>query len=128
MSAPIASDLTTRTLMAALRGTALQQRLVANNLANLETPGYRARHATFEDELRAALRAEREDHRRDAVTTVQARVTASAAPPRPDGNNVDIEVEMSALAEAAARYEILTRLLDRHLEMVGVAIGDGRSA
>lgn len=128
MADPITSDLTTRALTAALDGTALQQRLAASNLANLETPGYRARRASFEDDLRAALRAERADGRAGAVAGVQPRITPTADAPRADGNNVDIEAEMTGLTEAAARYEVLTRLLDKHLAMIGVAIGDGRSA
>jgi len=128
MPDPIMADLTTRTLTAALDGTALQQRLAATNLANLETPGYCARRASFEDELRGALRAERQDGRSGAVASAPARVALTADAPRADGNNVSIEAEMTGLAEAGARYEVLTRLLDKHLAMIGVAIGDGRSA
>ncbi len=122
------ADVTTRALAAALDGTATQQRAAANNLANLETPGYRARHASFQDRLARALAAERRGDGTEEIAQVQARVEMSAHPAGPDGNNVDIEAEMTGLAEASARYEILTRLLDRHLAMVGVAIGDGRSS
>lgn len=127
MADPITSDLTTRVLLAALDGTALQQRLSATNLANLETPGYQARRASFESRLRAALLSERRDGRAGAVASVQPRVAATTDAPRADGNNVDIEAEMTGLTEASARYEVLTRLLDKHLAMLGVAIGDGRS-
>lgn len=128
MDSTLMADLTTRTLAAALDGTATQQRLAAGNLANLETPGYRARHASFEDRLARALAAERSGDGTAEVTQVQARVEMSADPAGPDGNNVSIEAEMTGLSEAGARYEMLTRLLDRHLAMVGVAIGDGRSS
>ncbi len=121
-------DLTTGALVAALDGTATQQRLAAANLANLETPGYRARHASFEDRLAQALAAARSGDGTAAIAHVQARVAMSADPAGPDGNNVNIEAEMTGLLEASARYEILTRLLDRHLAMVGIAIGDGRSS
>ncbi len=127
MSDAMMTDLTTRAVVAALDGTAMQQRLAANNLANLETPGYRAHHADFQDRLRQALRAERRGDGAADLDELSPQVRATADPPRPDGNNVSIESEMTGLAEATTRYEILTRLLDRRFAMIGVAIGDGRA-
>ncbi len=120
-------DLTGRVVMAALDGASAQQRLAANNIANIETPGYRACHARFEDQLRRALRAVREGDGRNDPAQVQPRIEPSDDPPRPDGNNVSLEREMAELAEATTRYEILTRLLNRRFEMISVVIGDGRT-
>lgn len=120
-------DLTSRVVMAALDGASAQQRLVANNLANIETPGYRACHAAFEDQLRQALRAVREANGHDDLAQVQPRIEPSDDAPRPDGNNVSLEREMAELTEATARYEILSRLLNRRFEMISVVIGDGRT-
>ncbi|MGD9498022.1 MAG: flagellar basal body rod protein FlgB [Armatimonadota bacterium] len=128
MADPIMADLTTRALLAALDGTAAQQRLAANNLANLETPGYRAHHASFEAQLRRALGAQRRGHAGPQLKDVPPQVQPTAGPAGPDGNTVSIEREMTALAEATARYEVITRLLDRRLAMIGVAIGDGRQS
>ena len=117
----------------ALDGTALQQRLIANNLANLETPGFIASHAEFEDLLRSALAAEGRLGERShgaepsPLERVEPRIVRSTAQPMSaDGNNVDIEAEMTALSETSLRYEALTRLLRKKLQMVGTAIGDGR--
>lgn len=121
------ADLTTRTLEAALSGASTQHRVAANNLANIETPGYTARHASFQDQLRAALSKERAGIQPGAVEAVKPALTPTGDPAGPDGNNVSIESEMMVLGEASARYQALTRLLDRKLQMVGTAIGDGRS-
>ena len=43
-----------------------------------------------------------------------------------DGNNVDIEREMTELSEATLRYEAMARLIRRRFQMLGTAIGDGR--
>ena len=167
MSQRLVTDVTTLALERALDGAALQQRLIANNLANLETPGFIARHARFQDSLRAALAAERSafakgtTHKRGRRTlanaaprlsalrpspglqgtsraasrrtgqsplaAVRPAVAASPAPPtQPNGNNGNIEAEMTALSESVLQYEVLTRLLSTKLGMVGVAIGDGK--
>ncbi|MGC9318393.1 MAG: flagellar basal body rod protein FlgB [Armatimonadota bacterium] len=128
MADGLSLDLTSRLLHAALSCTAAQQRLAANNLANLETPGYVAHRASFQDRLQAALEAELEGRWVGALAGVRPRLSPAPDPPGPDGNNVNVEAEMVGLAEATARYETLSRMLDRKLEMIGVAIGDGRQA
>lgn len=119
------ADLTTRVLEAALDGASAQHRVAANNLANIETPGYIAQRVTFEQSLRAALRAEG-DGQPGAVARVRPALSPTGDPAGPDGNNVSIEGEMIALGEASGRYQALARLIDRKLQMVGTAIGDGR--
>jgi len=122
------ADRTTAALRRALDAASLQQRVVANNIANLETPGYVARRVDFQDTLRAALQADR-DGDETALEQVAPLVTRDPSPPAsPGGNNVDIEREMTLLGEAGLRYEALTRLLRRKFEMLGTAIGDGRRA
>jgi flagellar basal-body rod protein FlgB len=121
------SDLTTRALERALDGAALQHRVSANNLANVETPGYTAKRVSFEQQLRSAVQAEGCGERAGAIARVRPRISATGDPAGPDGNNVDIESEMTMLGEAALRYQALTRMLSRKLDMVGAAIGDGRS-
>ncbi|MFW5867836.1 MAG: flagellar basal body rod protein FlgB [Armatimonadota bacterium] len=121
------ADLTTRVLESALDGVAVQHRVAANNLANIETPGYAAKRVTFEEQLRSAVRAEERGERPGAVARVRPSIAATGEPAGSDGNNVSIEDEMTELGAAALRYQTLTRLLDRKLQMVGTAIGDGRS-
>lgn len=127
MADGMVTDLTARCLHTALDCTATQQRVVANNLANIETPGYTAQHARFEQRLASALAAEREGSSDRGLSRVSAQVAPTADAPGPDGNNVNVEAEMSSLAEATTRYQALVKLLDRKMDMVGVALGDGRS-
>jgi flagellar basal-body rod protein FlgB len=121
------ADLTTRTLQSALDCTAARHRVAANNLANVETPGYTAQRVTFEDRLRDAVRAQRAGRRPGAIESIRPSLSPSGQPAGPDGNNVSVEAEMMTLGEAALRYQALTKMLDRKLQMVGAAIGDGRS-
>lgn len=126
----IISDVTLAALQAALDGTALQQRTIAGNIANLETPGYVARRVSFEDSLRSAIAATREGRGDvgEPLARAGASVTRDPSPPGPDGNNVDIEREMTELSEAGLRYEALVRLIRRKFQMLGTAIGDGRQS
>lgn len=121
------ADLTTRVLQKALDCTAAQQRVVAGNLANLETPGYVAREVRFEEQLRAAIRAEQRGDEHRGLRSVAPVTGRSSAAARADGNNVSLETEMLSLGEATLRYQMLTRMIDRRLGMLGTAIGDGRS-
>jgi len=70
------SDVSTRALQAALKGLDERQRVIADNVANVETPGFRAGVVNFEDSLRTAL-AEGSD-----VSDATATVTSSQAPTR----------------------------------------------
>ena len=120
------TDLATRALEVALGCTATQHRVATNNLANIETPGYQAKRVTFEDRLERAVRAE-QGGAKGALASMQPELSDTGDPAGPDGNNVSIEGEMLMMGEATERYQMLTRLLDRKLQMIGTAIGDGRS-
>jgi flagellar basal-body rod protein FlgB len=121
------ADLATRTLEAAMDGVSAQHRVAANNIANIETPGYTAQRVSFQEQLQTAYRRERSGQQPGALGTVRHSLNPTADPAGPDGNNVSIEGEMTAIGEAAARYQALTRMLNRKFQMVGTAIGDGRS-
>ncbi|MFW6437425.1 MAG: flagellar basal body rod protein FlgB [Armatimonadota bacterium] len=121
------TDLTTRVLEAALDGASAQHRVAANNLANVETPGYSAQRVRFEEQLRAALRAELAGASHGAIEGARPSIATTTDPAGPDGNNVSVEWEMTELGEAGLRYQMLTRMLDRRLQMIGTAIGDGRN-
>lgn len=106
----------------ALQGLARRQEAVATNIANVDTPGYRRTDVSFEGELRAQLETRRRlattDPRHFAVAPVgegllqtaldgaQGRTRAG----RNDGNDVDIDYEMTRLAETSLRYQLLTQV------------------
>lgn len=75
-------------LRGSLNGLALQQRAILHNLANLETPGYKAKNVAFEDTLKGA------GGRYDLKAHI---LTDDATSIRPDGNNVDADAESMKL-------------------------------
>ena len=125
------NDTTTAALEKALQGQAMRQRAVANNIANVDTPGYRPQRVEFEAQLQAALSREWDSETAatrsvDAVTAEESTPTVAAL--RRDGNAVDIEHEMVALAESGLQHQVLVRLLSKKMQMLkSVATEGGRT-
>lgn len=80
-------DITTSGVTAALDGLAARQDVRAHNVANAETPGFRAMQVNFEDSLRDALR-------RGAPERMESTEIASPTIVNANGNSVDLETEM----------------------------------
>jgi flagellar basal-body rod protein FlgB len=121
MSTPLShvgpSDLLTRLLSAASE----RGRVLAENLANANTPGYQRRELHFEDLLRRAVDAG------DELSRVAPRVELDAiSPARADGNNVTLEQELGALRENRLVYEAYAAILATRTELVRASIEQGR--
>ncbi|MBX9246631.1 flagellar biosynthesis protein FlgB [Actinotalea ferrariae] len=88
----------------ALDGLSLRQRVIADNIANIQTPGFRAGRVSFEDALRQAV-----GDGSGAVTSTRSR---SLAATRLDGNNVNLDTETLSNIETNLRYQLATRAVD----------------
>lgn len=97
----------------ALDAASLRQQVIAHNLANANTPGFKRQEVQFETQLTEALNARNSSegpsgfNRMDNVTPRV--VTLNSTSERTDGNNVDMEAENVLLAENTLRYEALTQ-------------------
>lgn len=117
----VGNDLTARILERGIEASGLRHRVQAHNIANSNTPGFKRTRVEFEQHLATAL-AEGTDP--DAIRPVM--VTEEMTLARPDGNNIDIEGEMTALAENQLWYAALTRQLSDHFARLRMVIHDGR--
>ena len=113
-----ASDPVTSTLRAALDGLALRERVAANDIANVDTPGFTASTVGFEDNLRAALA----DGVVDPEETAPV-VTSSPEAPGLNGNNVDLGAETMTQMQATFRYQLLSRAVGDRYALIRHAIG-----
>jgi flagellar basal-body rod protein FlgB len=95
-----------------------QAKLTAQNMANIDTPGYRAVGMDFESEMREALHDAAAN--RDAQP-VHVRFEDGLIA-RPDGNNVSMDRESLNLAEAQLRYRTGISLLRQQYQMTMNAI------
>jgi flagellar basal-body rod protein FlgB len=121
----------------ALDASWLRQQVIANNIANVETPGYKRWEVSFEKQLQRAL-AEGENlslarthpahfGRAPSLGDVQPQVyQVLDSSYRNDGNNVDIDAEMAKQTANYLNYNLLTRLVTGHLEMLRIAVTEGR--
>jgi flagellar basal-body rod protein FlgB len=96
-----------------------RQKLVASNIANADTPGYKTQDINFQQELQNAV-----------AGSAPAAQEVSGLAVRNDGNNVSLDRESRLLAENALRFNIASNLLRSELKMVRMAIegGGGQSA
>lgn len=116
----IGKDMASRILERGLEAASLRQRILANNIANVGTAGFKRSRVEFEDQLAVAL-SEGKDP--DSVAPTVAVDEDSLG--RPDGNNVDVELEMTRMAENNIYYAALTRELSEQFARLRMAI-DGR--
>jgi flagellar basal-body rod protein FlgB len=95
---------------------ATRQKLVASNIANAETPGYRTVDIDFESEFRGL------------VAGGQPRaVEVSGLEVNHDGNNVNLDREARLLAENGLRFQVAEALLKGQVQAVREAISGGGS-
>jgi len=87
-----------------------ETKLTAANMANIDTPGYRAQGMDFEAEMREAMNAEEGvlPERPVKIRPVDGLIA------RPDGNDVSMDRESLNLAESQLRYKTGIALL--HIE------------
>ncbi len=127
-------DFTLDVLQRALDASVLRQKVIAENIANVDTPFYKRKEVVFEDELKKAL-DEKEPILRLKVTNPKhiENIESTQLPDpkvkvvddivfRRDRNNVDIEKELVDLAKNNILYTGLTRFVSTKFSMLRGAI------
>jgi len=117
-------------LRAAMSGLAARQRTIANNVANVDTPNFKASEVRFEDTLKSAMTRAARGFTPTSQTALNAAASQSklvdATNSRGDGNNVDIDREMEALSEANLTYSALTQAMSTRISILRNVISGGR--
>lgn len=119
-------------LRRALDVSHLRNKVIAENLANSETPGFKAGKIDFQKamsdaEIGADLAVSRTNskHLAPSATKAGIRVEKSERQARADGNNVDQEIEIVNMSENTIIYNTATEILSRKLKMIDFAIEEG---
>jgi flagellar basal-body rod protein FlgB len=92
-----------------------RQKLVASNIANLDTPGYKTKDIDFQFEFMSLTK--------DASANV---VDAPGLLVKNDGNNVSMDREARLLAENALRFNLATTLIRSQFKLINSAIQEGK--
>lgn len=100
-----------------------RQRVLAGNLANIDTPGYRAKDLAFTEELE---RVDAADRSKGTLRYETEETTRDDEVPDQDGNTVSLESQIARMDETTLRYRSLAELLSRRIGMLRYAAGDGR--
>lgn len=131
-------DKTTQALGTTINMRLMKQNVISSNIANAETPGFHSKKLEFEDALSRALDI---DGLRGMSTSdgshfsVGGGSVAHTAPEiyedpdgaiNNDGNTVDVEKEMSSLAENSIMYKAALQLINKKLAALKYAAGEGR--
>ena len=90
--------------------------VIASNMANVDTPGYRTKDIDFQHEMARAMTAPEGSSARVAVKDVSGLLE------RPDGNNVDVDRESLKLSETQLQYQMGTQLVKDRFHELLVAI------
>jgi flagellar basal-body rod protein FlgB len=100
-----------------LDASALRHRVIAQNIANVNTPGYKRLEVAFEGELKQALALPG-----GGTGYVAPTVIPTDAPERVDGNTVDIDREMNEVAKNGLLYQAMSQILASRLGSLRSAI------
>ncbi|WP_366922998.1 flagellar basal body rod protein FlgB [Metallumcola ferriviriculae] len=119
------NDVTSQLLTKALNVGAIRQRVISNNIANINTPGFKRSFVTFEDQLQEAL-ARTEGFANKQVGVKPEIIQDESSSMRQDGNNVDMDKEMANLAMNSINYSTAARQLNKKFAMLRYVITEGR--
>jgi flagellar basal-body rod protein FlgB len=141
------NDPTSKVLRTALSGLQQRQQVIADNMANVDTPNYKAKAVSFEDALKTelagpprqapkllklGLETTHENHIPlqpvvNGATPAKPETFVSAdGTLREDGNTVDVEREMAKLAETQIMYNAVGQLAASKFGVLRTAINEGR--
>lgn len=119
------SALTIESVRLALGAAGLRQRVIADNIANVNSPDHVRMRVVFEAQLAQALAAAQGvDDPAEAVSMLQA--GAPTLEVDPVQGKVELDEEMAALSSNSLRYNALTRGLSRYMSIASLIASSAR--
>ena len=109
------NDVTMTALHSMLRGLSARQTAIADNIANVETPGYTAKTVDFETSLREALAS-------GGAPDVNPSTSLTTDQALPNGNNVQIGQEMVSLQQTNLSYEMAIQAMTSKFSILRTSI------
>ncbi|HMM07209.1 MAG TPA: flagellar basal body rod protein FlgB [Clostridiales bacterium] len=111
-----------------LDGLWKRQEIISDNVANYETPGYKRKYVSFEENLKAAVESGSATKSQSNQKIMDADIKVGQTNDetmRTDGNNVDIEEETIEMARTTLNYLYSQRMLDDYFSRLRCAISEG---
>ncbi|KAA6453600.1 flagellar basal body rod protein FlgB [Bacillus swezeyi] len=119
-------------LEGALEQANVKQKVITNNLANVDTPNYKAKRVSFKNVLNeesSRLNAIKTDYRHIDFKNNESNysvVSSNQTSYQENGNNVDIDKEMSDMAKNQIQYQALVERMSGKLNSLKTAITGGK--
>jgi flagellar basal-body rod protein FlgB len=119
------SAMTVESVRLALGATGLRHRVIADNIANINSPDHVRMKVVFEEQLAQALARTSASPGREMAASNLANVQAELVP---DSASVKVELdeEMAALSANSLRYHALTKGLSRYLSIANIVVSASR--
>jgi flagellar basal-body rod protein FlgB len=111
----VLDDIASVTLSSALSSLSARQRVSADNIANIETPNFRAGKVSFEASLREAVSAGNPEGAGVSITT-------TSDPVGINGNNVNLDTETITDSKTTLQYQLLSRALSSKFSLIDSVI------
>jgi flagellar basal-body rod protein FlgB len=110
-----------------LSWTSQRQEALSSNITNLDTPGYHAKDYSFQSELEATLKltTTSEKHIAPLRESANSRVYEVGMAEKPNGNDVDIERELTEITKNGLEYITFIQYLNQKIKTLRTAIVDG---
>ncbi len=114
-------------LQKALDASWLRNEVISNNIANVDTPGYKRKTVKFEEFLSSEMKTGKISKGQTRLKSSDIMVSQdySTLSYRSDGNNVDIENEMAELATNSLRYNTLIQKMNGDFQNLRKVIRGG---
>lgn len=118
-----------------LQTSSLRHKVISNNIANVNTPGFKRSEVPFDEILQKNMKQENlpmvRTHEKHLIVTSNKQfepsvLTESNTSLRSDGNNVDIDVEMANLAKNNIYYDAFAQQISHYFSNLKSAINEGR--
>ena len=109
-----------------LSWTSKRQQALSANIANMDTPGYRSKDYSFDQELATIdLASTSSKHIAPLEDTNHSRVYEVGTKVKLNGNNVDLEREMTEITKNALQYITLVQYMNQKIKTLRSAISEG---
>jgi flagellar basal-body rod protein FlgB len=129
MSTSWIDDNALSTARQALNGLSMRQQVISQNIANVDTPGYKAQQVDFEDALQSAMSggerlqmaSSNSAHLASATDSSAAHFNVSQRPggsERADENNVDVDVELTQMVETGIQYQAVAQSVTKKFQLL----------
>ena len=122
----------------ALAGSSLRHKAISNNIANINTPGYKRQEVSFESELAALVDTNQSQPTAQLTRTHSRHLLPNVVTPdayhirtvndtslRTDGNNVDVDAEMAAMTKNSIFYNTVAQRINGYYTNIKLAIKGG---